>query len=410
MRLELRALKEGALPSRHDLVRGAVGTHHAEDLDADRLRAWLDAGHSVVIFPEGTRGEAGKITSFHRGVGRLLASRPGLAVIPAFLLGPERALPRQSTVPLPFWNHVFLGPPQHLSGDCHDITRALEEVIFGLARSETAARHRRRQVRRPAYVVAVLGIDGSGKSTLTSRLATTMSGGDAAAGSTCLIGDELQLFRAGERAAVQPLPAETLRAWVSRQAKQARSLALYKIPKLTELLLRDRLLAEVRRWYGPDLVFMDGSPLLNMVAWAVLYRDEALDVEVCGRAIGILSGRIDGVPKNDSIYQRLPELAPMVRLGLTRLALPDAVLFLDVEPEVAMTRIESRGERMQAHETAAQLGKLRAAYLQVMAAVGAEFSRTTLVLDGGQEPEAVAAAAARCITAARREMSGEERD
>ena len=63
---------------------------------------------------------------------------------------------------------------------------------------------------------------------------------------------------------------------VSDYAKNAKSLKQYKIPKLTELLLRNVLLNEVKRWYHPDYVVMDGSPLLNLTSWAILYKKSYL--------------------------------------------------------------------------------------------------------------------------------------
>ena len=169
----------------------------------------------------------------------------------------------------------------------------------------------------------MLGIDGSGKSTLSRRLSSDLSL-DAR---TCLIGDSLELFADGDPRSAQPLLKEKLRRWVSAQAKDAKSLARYKIPKLTELLLRDALLGEAKRWYGPDLIFMDGSPILNMTAWSILYRPELMSTDFCARAMAILAGT--GSAK-DPLYREFPELRVMKRLGLTRLALPDAVIFLDV--------------------------------------------------------------------------------
>ena len=226
-----------------------------------------------------------------------------------------------------------------------------------------ASRHKRRPERHQPFVVAVLGIDGSGKSTLSRRLSLDLSL-DA---STCLIGDSLELFADGAPRAAQPLLKEKLRRWVSAQAKDAKSLARYKIPKLTELLLRDALLGEAKRWYGPDLIFMDGSPILNMTAWSILYRSELMSTEFCARAMAILAGT--GSTK-DPLFREFPELRVMKRLGLTRLSLPDAVIFLDVPPAVSMERIRSRGEKMQVHETEEKLGRLREAYLLVVEATG----------------------------------------
>ena len=101
------------------------------------------------------------------------------------------------------------------------------------------------------------------------------------------------------------------------------------------------------------------------------------------RALTILSGR-EQLARNDPLLDHFPELGVMRRLGLTGLALPDGVLFLDVDPAVAMSRIRSRGERMQVHETEEKLSKLRQAYLLVMEAVQEAAGLPATVLDGAR--------------------------
>jgi thymidylate kinase len=348
----------------------------------------LEKGENIIIFPEGTRGEAGKLGRFRGGVGRILERRPDVPLLPAFLLGGEKAMPRKAAVPLPLWHQVTIGPPLSVSDDPGEITEVLRESILALARSETGARHRRRAERRESFVVAVLGIDGSGKSTLSRRLAVELS----TKGNTCLIGEGLELFAEGRARATQPLVKERLRAWLQARSKHAESLARYKIPKLTELLLRDALLGEAKRWYGPDVVIMDGSPLLNMTAWSVLYREEPLSEAFCAQVVGILAGRTPSTASHKALFEEFPVLRTMQRLRLTRLSLPDAIVFLDVEPTVAMQRIRARGEDVQVHETEEKLARLRAAYTQVVAATKKELGRPAYVFSGDQDADYVSAA------------------
>ena len=239
-------------------------------------------------------------------------------------------------------------------------------------------------------MVAVLGIDGSGKSTLSGRLARSGS-----AETACLIGDRLELFAKGVSRAAQPLVKEKLRVWISRRAKRAKSLGGYKVPKMAELLLRDALLGEAKRWYGPDLIVMDGSPALNMTAWAALYREELLDAARCVRALEILSG--GSVGRDEPILREIPELETMRRLGLAHLALPDLTVFLDADPAVCVDRIEKRGESKQVHETVEKLSRLREAYRVVVSAVERELGRPTITIDGALSPEAAAAEAQRFV-------------
>jgi 1-acyl-sn-glycerol-3-phosphate acyltransferase len=360
----------------------------------ERMGTILDAGESIIIFPEGTRGEPGRVGYFHSGVGRLVTDRPEIPLLPVFLRGTERAMPREASLPLPIWQHVSIGPPQRLASGSRAITNSLRESILILERSETASRHKRRPERHATFVAAVLGIDGSGKSTLSRRLALELSTDQ----STCLIGDSLELFVEGGPRGVQPLLKEKLRRWMSALAKDAKSLARYKIPKLAELLLRDALLGEARRWYGPDLIFMDGSPLLNMTAWSALYRPELMSTDFCARAMAILAGR--GLGK-DPLFREFPELKIMKRLRLTRLGMPDVVLFLDVDPAISMERIRSRGERMQAHETEEKLRRLRETYLLVVEAARERVGLPAFVLDGERDLSSIMGEARRLVESAR---------
>jgi thymidylate kinase len=87
----------------------------------------------------------------------------------------------------------------------------------------------------------------------------------------------------------------------------------------------------------------------------------------------------------------------MKRLGLTRLHLPDVVLFLDVDPAVSLARIEKRGEKVQAHETAEKLERLRGAYHMAVEAARAPMGLPAFVVDGAREVDAVTAESCRLV-------------
>ncbi|MFH0792852.1 MAG: 1-acyl-sn-glycerol-3-phosphate acyltransferase [bacterium] len=342
------------------------------------MKAQLNSGGNVIIFPEGTRGTPGQIGEFKTGVGELAAAFRDIPVVPVFLSGPEKSLPKGSSFPVPIWNHVTVGPPQVLLGERPDITACLEKIIRELAESETANRHRRKKPAKPIFSVTVVGVDGSGKSTLSQRLAIELSANMR----TCLISDGVEFYEHGDRAEVQSLLVEKLREAVGRYAKRARSLKHYKIPKMTELLLRERIMGEVRRWYSPDVLVLDGCPIINLTAWAIVYKEAQFDPATCASAMRILSGEDDEAAPADDLLRKFPEIAAIKSLGLARMRIPDAVIMLDVDPSVCIERIKSRGKDRQAHETQEKLAKLREGYLMVCDVIQKQFGVPVRIIRG----------------------------
>ncbi|MBI4859416.1 MAG: 1-acyl-sn-glycerol-3-phosphate acyltransferase [Candidatus Riflebacteria bacterium] len=94
----------------------------------------IAAGDSLILYPEGTRGEPEKLTRFRAGAGRLIQRFPDVAVIPVYMHGLGRILPRGSWYPVPFLARVNIGEPRRYSGSIEEITERLEDVIQRLGR------------------------------------------------------------------------------------------------------------------------------------------------------------------------------------------------------------------------------------------------------------------------------------
>lgn len=60
----------------------------------------LREGYGVVIYPEGTRSRTGELGPFRSGIGRLAAEFPGVPIVPVWLDGTAKVLPK-SGFPLP---------------------------------------------------------------------------------------------------------------------------------------------------------------------------------------------------------------------------------------------------------------------------------------------------------------------
>jgi 1-acyl-sn-glycerol-3-phosphate acyltransferase len=81
-------------------------------------REALLAGDIVVIFPEGTRGAAGdEMAPLKSGVARLAAAAPEAPIIPVWIQGAGRVLPKGRHIPVPMTCCALVGKPIHWSGD-----------------------------------------------------------------------------------------------------------------------------------------------------------------------------------------------------------------------------------------------------------------------------------------------------
>jgi 1-acyl-sn-glycerol-3-phosphate acyltransferase len=71
----------------------------------------LREGYALLLFPEGTRSKDGSIGPFRGGIGRLIADFPGTPVVPVFLSGTARVMPKGKHFPRPFKVTVRFGAP-----------------------------------------------------------------------------------------------------------------------------------------------------------------------------------------------------------------------------------------------------------------------------------------------------------
>lgn len=87
----------------------------------------------LILFPEGTRGEPEKMSKFKNGIARLAQSHPDVPVIPIFLHGLGKSLPKGEFLLVPFFCDVFVGEVLPWTGDKHSYMQQLDEAMRKLA-------------------------------------------------------------------------------------------------------------------------------------------------------------------------------------------------------------------------------------------------------------------------------------
>ena len=104
--------------------------------EGDPLRSCSEAiaqGAILILFPEGTRGEPERLNAFKTGIAHLAKRHPQVPVVPIFLHGLGKALPRGKTILVPFFADVFVGEPVPWEGDRAGFMRMLDARMHALA-------------------------------------------------------------------------------------------------------------------------------------------------------------------------------------------------------------------------------------------------------------------------------------
>lgn len=90
----------------------------------DQMSKALMDGKSLILFPEGSRGEPEKMQEFHKGIGVLLLRHPEIKYIPIFMSGLGKVLPKGERLLVPFDAYVIFGLPTLVK------TKEVDEMVI----------------------------------------------------------------------------------------------------------------------------------------------------------------------------------------------------------------------------------------------------------------------------------------
>ncbi len=96
------------------------------------IEAALAAGDILILFPEGSRGEPEKRSALKSGIAHLMEDAPTVPVIPIYLRGLGKALPKGDWLPIPFFADGWVGEPLMWQGGRVTTMQALEARFAAL--------------------------------------------------------------------------------------------------------------------------------------------------------------------------------------------------------------------------------------------------------------------------------------
>ncbi|HZN56193.1 MAG TPA: lysophospholipid acyltransferase family protein [Candidatus Polarisedimenticolaceae bacterium] len=277
----------------------------------------LEDGETLIFFPEGSRGEPGVVGPFRPGIGRIVKSVPGVQVVPVFLAGAERSLPRGESVPLPLGIDVIIGKPRTFSTalDARDIAEEARADVLALAPAAPPVPGPRPA---PPIRVAFCGVDGEVNRALYVATRERLE----SLGRTVGLG-------AGPDS--DPgVPAARSLGWPKALAWIFRTGGIYRGDAFARMIRRARVDESLEDGRTARFVVSEGSPLVDLLAWseAHLYRG-AFDDRGLQQVMVYLSGE-RRIPLSQWVrfVRRAPEVWLVNTFDLAHPAAPD-VLVLD---------------------------------------------------------------------------------
>jgi 1-acyl-sn-glycerol-3-phosphate acyltransferase len=286
----------------------------------------LRGGQSLIFFPEGSRGEAGVVSRFRPGVGKLLQALPGLTVLPVYLSGPERIWPR-GKLPVPLSVDVHVGRPRvfAVDRDARTIAEQVREAVLALAPPPPPVPGEHPE---PPLRIALAGVDPARQAAAARAIALRLG----LHGTVLALGETPYEVRGGVlRETSLPLSAVPgARLWLGLLTRLARTAPGHRGSRFADLAERARASELLERGRGVRFVVEERSALVELPACALARPGTALAARDLVAYLG---------PKRVpfaawlEMWRHAPEVFLFNVLDLARPPLPDLLVRLVVSAD-----------------------------------------------------------------------------
>ncbi len=98
-----------------------------------QMKKALDDGYSLILFPEGTRGNPDEEQELKPGVALLLSLCPHVKYVPAYMVGMGKAMPKGDGLIVPYESNLYFGKPALVqSTDVKEILKQIDRDLHEL--------------------------------------------------------------------------------------------------------------------------------------------------------------------------------------------------------------------------------------------------------------------------------------
>jgi hypothetical protein len=296
----------------------------------------------------------------------MVKSVPGVLIVPVFLAGAERSLPRGRSVPLPLGIDVIIGKPRTYSPllDAREIADMVRADVLALAPSPPSVPGPRPT---PPVRVACCGIDREANHALFLALTERLG----AAGRTIGISDEIWEGDAAGLRASDGFPLARSRMAPRALAWAFRTGGLYRGNRFAEMIQRARVDEALQDGRTARFVVGDGNPLVDLLAWGEAeFYTGSFDEKGQQQLLLYVSGeRRIPLSKWTRFIRKAPEVWLLSVFDLAQPPAPDVLVLTTRDPASLMERIRSQGRVLESWENEAFLGRLQEGYRQIAAAL-----------------------------------------
>ena len=103
-----------------------------EEVFAD-INSALKNNEIIIIYPEGTRGEDNQIKEFKTGIAHIAKMNPNVPVIPLYINGPDKILPKIDAILVPFISDIYIADPIYYDNtSTKEFTSKVKSIVENL--------------------------------------------------------------------------------------------------------------------------------------------------------------------------------------------------------------------------------------------------------------------------------------